>query len=506
MITSEFKFLSKQEAERLLNCISNDKHKLIAMLMLDGGLRVSEVCNLILGDFDFKNKIIRVRSLKKRHGKEERRLVPISNRLYKYLAFYLEKIKEHKPETPLFKGCNGREFISRQTVWKALKSYQIKNGFEPFSPHSLRHSFATHHLASGTKLEEIKTMLGHKRFDTTLIYAQIPTDKLKMRVNALSEKPTPKWKKIINSFSLATKKKGKLINISFSNEFYTIGRNAEISKLEENTDKGINTVIKGAIGVGKSHLLQVFETNTKVLRLDDTESIKKSLVGILLYLFKNDKNKVLALIWKDYTKEQMQKNIQRESTIDLCNKIIEVTEKKEYILLIDDISKITPTGKKIIEKMKDHFTIVCGARQIKANDTSFLWNFEQIEIKPLPRHFALILINQKSSGLEIENWELYRNHIFNQTNGNPRAICELVERYKKEPFLSNEIVREIRHIGALKEIDMSWTIVLFLGVIMATRYMAGEMGAPALKFIGGIAMILLLMLRPLQRSLSRRFL
>lgn len=504
MITSEFKFLSKAEAERLLNSISNDKHKLIAMLMLDGGLRVSEVCELVLGDFDFKNKVVRVRSLKKRHGKVERRLVPISNRLYQLLASYLDKLKNHSAETALFEGCGDRKFISRQAVWKSLKNYQKKNGFEPFSPHSLRHSFATHHLASGTKLEEIKTMLGHKRFDTTLIYTQIPTEKLQERVNALSAKPVSKWQKFLKKFS--GHKKNKLINISFSNEFYTIGRNAEIAKLEDNCQKGINTVVKGNIGVGKSHLLQVFESNRKVLRLDDTESIKKSLVGILLFLFKNDKNQVLNLLWKDFEKEQIQKQIQRESTLNLCDKIIEVTKPKDYILLIDDISRITPTGKKIIERLKDHFVIICGARQIKANDTSFLWNFEQLEVKPLPRHFSLILINQLSSGMEIENWELYRNHIFNQTNGNARAISELVERYKKEPFLSNEIVREIRHIGALAEIDMSWIIVLFLGVVMATRYMAGEMGAPALKFIGGIAMILLLMLRPLQRTLKRRFL
>jgi len=504
MITSEFKFLSKNESERLLNSISNEKHKLIAMLMLDGGLRVTEVCTLTLGDFDFKNKILKVRSLKKRHKKEDRRLVPISNRLYKLLASYLEKIKKHESTTALFKGCGERKFISRQAVWKALKIYQKKNGFQPFSPHSLRHSFATHHLANGTQLEEIKTMLGHKSFDTTLVYAKIPTETLKERVNALSEKPKKKFFSLPSI--LKNRKSSKLINISFSNEFYTIGRNSEIAKLEENSDKGINTVIKGAIGVGKSHLLQVFESNRKVLRLDDTESIKKSLSGILLFLFKNERNKVLNLIWQDFEKEQIQKQIQRESTINLCNKIIESTEPKEYILLIDDISRITPTGKKIIEKLKDHFVIICGARKIKANDTSFLWNFEQIELKTLPRHFALILINQLSSGMEIENWEMYRNHIFNQTNGNPRAISELVDRYKKEPFLSNEVVREVRHIGALQEIDMSWIVVLFLGVIMATRYMAGEMGAPALKFIGGIAMILLLMLRPLQRSLTRRFL
>lgn len=500
MITSSFKFLSKEESERLLNSIKLEKHKLICMLMLDAGLRVTECCTLRLGDFDFKNKLLKVRSLKKR-DKKVFRLVPLSNRLYQLLASYLDKIKNYEPETALFKGCNGNEFISRQAVWKALKKYQKNLGFQPFSPHSLRHSFATHHLAKGTQLEEIKTMLGHKRFDTTLIYAQVPTEKLMERVNAVTTKPVSRWRKWL---SITTTKRNKVINLNFSKEFYTIGRNKEIANLEENAEKGINTILKGAIGVGKSHLLEVFETDRKVLRLDDTESIKKSLAGILLYLHKS-KNKVFNILWKDFTVYEIEKKIQRENTNSLCQLIISSTEPKEYILLIDDISRITPSGKKVLEKLKDHFTIIAGARQIKANDSSFLWNFETLEIKPLQRHFAMTYINQISSGMEIENWELYRNHIYNQTNGNPRAITELVERFRKEPFLTNEIVREVRHIGALKEVDMTWIIILFLGVIMATRYMAGEMQTPALKFIGGIAMIILLMFRPLQRSLQRRF-
>ena len=314
MLTTSFKFLSKSESERLLNSIHHQRHKLIALLMLDAGLRVSEACTLRLGDFDFKNRILKVKSLKKRAKTVKTRLIPISNRLYQELADFLARQKNYNPLTPLFKGCGKREFISRQAVWLALKKYQKKLGFEPFSPHSLRHSFATHHLADGTTLEEIKTMLGHERFDTTLIYAQVPTEKLKERVNSVTSKPVSKWKKWL---SISKPKKDKVINLNFSRDFYTIGRNEEIVHLEENAEKGINTIIKGAIGVGKSHLLEVFETDRKVLRLDDTESIKKSMAGILLYLHHNDKKAVLKLIWKDFEKPEIEKHIQRETTIQL---------------------------------------------------------------------------------------------------------------------------------------------------------------------------------------------
>jgi len=470
--------------------------------MLDAGLRVSEVCTLRLNNFDFKKKLLKPNSLKKR-GSNEIRLIPISDRLYRELANHIDKIKNPIAESPLFKGKAGREFISRIGINNFLKRYQKNLGFENFSPHSLRHSFATHHLAAGTPLEDIKTMLGHKRFDTTLIYTQIPTERLIEQVNKVTTKPKKKW--LQRLFSLTKRRKTKMVNLNFNKDFYTIGRNEEIANLEVNAQKGVNTIVKGSIGVGKSHLLEIFQSQKRILRLDDTESIKKSIANILIYLHKS-KEAVFNLIWKDFTIDEIEKRIQRENTNSLCELLISSVEPKEFILLIDDISKITPTGKKVLERLKDAFVIIAGARYIKANDTSFLWNFEVIEIKPLKRHFAMTMINQISSGMEIENWELYRNHIFNQTNGNPRAITELVERYQKEPFLTNEIVKEVRHMGALKEIDMTWILILFLGVLMATRYMAGEMEEPALKFIGGVAMILLLMYRPLQRTLQRKFL
>ena len=503
MITSSFKYLSKEESERLVNSISFLRHKVLTLLMLDAGLRVSEACTLVLGDFDFKKKLLKVKSLKKKN-ENSWRLVPLSSRLYQSVAELIERFKKYDYDTPLFSGCSGRKFISRQSVWQALQKYQVRSNLPKFSPHSLRHSFATHHLANGTKLEEIKTMLGHKNFDTTLIYSHIPSDQLMARVNSVTSVKLKWSQKILRLFNYYTK--NKLINLDFSNNALTLGRNNEIAHLSDNITKSVNTIVLGAVGVGKSKLLETIVTDKKILKLDDTESIKQSLVNILLYLFQNDKQAVLNLLWKDFDKVEIVKKMQRENTYSLCDKIMDSTSRHEYVLLVDNISNITPVGKKIIEKFKDHFIIICGARNIKIKDTSFLWNFEKLELKPLNRHFSLLMINNLSIGMEIENWELYRNHIFTQTNGNPRAISELVSRYKKEPFVTNMVVREIKHIGALKEIDMTWLIVIFLGVIMATRYMAKELDEPGLKFIGSVAMIALLMMRPMMYSLKRKFL
>jgi hypothetical protein len=82
--------------------------------------------------------------------------------------------------------------------------------------------------------------------------------------------------------------------------------------------------------------------------LDDTDNIKKSLAQILLYLFKEKKP---FWRWKDFTTDEINK-IQRENVIHLCD-IIASVPAFEYCLIIDDISSITPTTKKVIERLKD---------------------------------------------------------------------------------------------------------------------------------------------------------
>ena len=501
MLVKPFHYISKEESEIVIKTLKSKHHKVIILLMLDCGLRVTEACSIKFKNFDFKNRTITLQSLKKKS--KSLRTIPISNRLYQSLADYLQNFKKNLgSESYVFPSKNGEKHISRKTIWGVLKCLKSKTLIQNLHPHALRHSFATHHLSAGTSLPEIKEMLGHKSYNTTLIYAEIPTERLKERVNAVTSKPIS-WPQKIYNF-IIPKKKAKLINLDFTESYFTIGRNEELKLLNNNTQIGVNTLLIGSIGTGKTHILNNLETTKKILKLDDTEAIKKSLIQILLYLYK-EKQTISTLLWKDFTLNEIQKKIQRENIIHLCDTIIATVQPKEYVLVIDDISAITNTAKKVIERLKDTFIIIAAAREVKANNLSFIWNFERLEIKHLPRKYALQLIQQLSSGLEVENWEIFRNHIIDQTNGNPRAITELIQRYKKEPFLDTQTIKEIKHTGALKEIDMTWLIVMFLGMMTVLRYMARDFDEPALRFIGSIAMVGLLMFRPIMNSLKRKF-
>ncbi|MDR7695259.1 tyrosine-type recombinase/integrase [Riemerella anatipestifer] len=388
--------------------------------------------------------------------------------------------------------------------WKVLKAYGKKLGIQNLHPHTLRHTFATHHfLNNGTKLEEIKTMLGHSSYDTTLIYAQIPTEQLSKKIEAVTTQKRNFWVRIQQKFF--PPKKTKLINLSFNKNYFTIGRNEELSKLNVNAELGINTIIIGDIGTGKTHLLENLKTNKKILKFEDDRMAKKSLMYMMLHLLKGDKENMLSLLYGDIGIEAVEKKIQRESALFICDKIMTIVEPKEYILLIDNITDITTASKRIIERLKDTFVIICAARYIKNSNTSFLWNFEKIDLKNLSRENAIKFIQQNAFGLEVESWEDFRNHIYQQTNGNPRAMAEMIDRYRKEPFLTLDIVKNIKHSGALPEIDFTFIIVVFLGIITALRYASRELDEPALRMIGSIGLILLIISRPLFKELKRKF-
>lgn len=504
MLVKQFNYISKEEANKLLDAITFPKHKVIVLLMLDAGLRVSEACSIKYKNFDFKNKTLTIQSAKKK-GAKHLRTVPLSNRLYQAIAIYLESTKIKKdPNAFLFPSSSTVEgHISRKTIWDAINKIKQEKDIPNLHPHALRHSFATHHLSAGSSLPQIKEMLGHSNFNTTLIYAAVPTEELRERVNTVTNSPLKWYNKLFNF--IAPKPRQKLINLDFSESYFTVGRNDELLTLNNNIQKKINTLITGPIGVGKSHLLKNITTDNKILRLDDTENIKKSLIQILLYLYK-EKEAVLKMLWKDATLEEINKKVQRENTIHLCDTIISAVKPLEYCLIIDDITTITPTAKKVIERLKDSFIIIAAAREIKATNTSFIWNFERIQLKPLNRKESFQLIHQLASNLDYENKDVFCSHIYDQTNGNPRAINELINRYKKEPFLDIETIKEIRHTGALREIDMTWIVILFLGLVTCLRYLSRDLDEPALRFIGTIAMMVLFMFRPLYANFRRKFL
>jgi integrase/recombinase XerD len=156
--------LSKPQGER---------NRTLLETLYSCGLRVSELITLQISDLFFEEGFIRVL------GKgNKQRFVPINLQTEKYITFYKDTIRNHIPvqkgfEDTLFLNRRGKQ-LTRVMIFTIIKDLCIKTGFKKkISPHTFRHSFATHLLENGADLRAIQQMLGHESITTTEIYMHL---------------------------------------------------------------------------------------------------------------------------------------------------------------------------------------------------------------------------------------------------------------------------------------------------------------------------------------------
>ena len=111
---------------------------------------------------------------------------------------------------------------------------------------------------------------------------------------------------------------------------------------------------------------------------------------------------------------------------------------------------------------------------------------ERLEITNLPPDDARRLIRQASAGVEIEDRRLLETHLLQQTNGNPRAILESVDRLRKEPAVTRNAVRELSHTGAQQQFDMTPVVILPLIAITAFRFIARGLDSMDFYLVAGL--------------------
>jgi integrase/recombinase XerD len=177
-------FLSVEEIEQLIGALDLSKpegmrNKALLEVLYGCGLRVSELINLKLSNLSLEIEYIKVVG----KGNKER-LVPIGQSAIKYLKHYIEEIRVHASIKP---GKEDYVFInrlgtplSRVMIFMIVKDLAVKAGIKKnISPHTFRHSFATHLIEGGADLRAVQEMLGHESITTTEIYTHLDRDYLR---------------------------------------------------------------------------------------------------------------------------------------------------------------------------------------------------------------------------------------------------------------------------------------------------------------------------------------
>lgn len=175
--------LSGPEVDRLLAAPdvtrpTGIRDKAILETFYGTGIRVSELCGLRMGDVHGEEGYIRCIG----KGNKER-IVPIGRQALHWIGRYLDEVRTHTAAAastePVFLSRLGRGF-ARQSLWRLIRTYARRAGIaKTVTPHTLRHSFASHLLANGAPLRIIQEMLGHADITTTQQYTHIDANRLK---------------------------------------------------------------------------------------------------------------------------------------------------------------------------------------------------------------------------------------------------------------------------------------------------------------------------------------
>lgn len=175
-------FLSADEVAKLIESVNGDfkyslRDKAILELLYGCGLRVSELLSIRREDIFLKEDFIRVKG----KGSKER-IIPLGSKAKKAIIKYITEerpILDKKKSSFLFLTRKGNK-LSRMGLWKRFREYLLKSGItKKCTPHTLRHSFATHLLERGATLRTVQLLLGHSDISTTQIYTHVDRNYLR---------------------------------------------------------------------------------------------------------------------------------------------------------------------------------------------------------------------------------------------------------------------------------------------------------------------------------------
>ena len=168
--------LNKEEISKMLEATLNLKHRLVLMFLYYTGIRLNEIVNLKWEDIDFERDTIHLKTAK---GEKER-IIFLHEKLKNFIEYF-----GIKKESFAFMSNLGKKYDKR-TIQMIVKNAAERAGIgKKITPHTLRHSFATHLLEAGADIRHIQKLLGHSSLQTTQIYTHVANKDIKKLANLL---------------------------------------------------------------------------------------------------------------------------------------------------------------------------------------------------------------------------------------------------------------------------------------------------------------------------------
>lgn len=280
------------------------------------------------------------------------------------------------------------------------------------------------------------------------------------------------------------------------------GRDVEIQILKENIQKKRHVLLTGKMGCGKSAVLrEVYEYFCEIGKVPILMSVQSTpLKSLLLDLGRQLHERYMALklpgfeegIVENLEWKQLNRRFTRMNAREQTGCVLDSVQNKGYVIILDQLEKVTPTGQAFIETLLGRACIVGATCDQKSGGqlARMWWRFKKIEINNLGKKEAMELIDKlvEENKVLASDMKMFKREVYKKSQGNPMAIIDIINAGSLERYVSQRQIREMEHHDAGKrEFDLT-PFVLFIGVIaVGARFVALGMNNVDLYILAGIA-------------------
>ncbi|MBI2503811.1 MAG: tyrosine-type recombinase/integrase [Candidatus Latescibacteria bacterium] len=515
---SSFQVPTPEELTALRAVPKHRRDQALIEVLAGCGLRVSEVCALQVAHLHWTGEAPFLRIVGK--GGQERR-VPLNLQTQDALRAWLEA----RPRFQRFLVfCNLRtgKQLTRKAVWAALRRHSRQAGLRSLSPHLLRHSFGAGLAQRQVPLAQISALMGHASMLSAQRYLAAGTS-LPAAVAQLDQRSSlARWWSCLRNRSYRFF--GESLPTPAGTTSQTVGRQTELQQLQAHADQRVDTLLLGPAGVGKSHLLAQL-SGERLIRLVRLSPPKQALLEIAEALHSRGvfqpttgasslptagepvppsaAESVQGPQGESATGrsagrapqedfEVFKKQHHRTSIQGWLRLVLDAVEKDQWVLVIDDLSGLSPYLGRLLDQLGGKFRIIAALREVKRGYTSHFSRFERLSLANLSRRETQQLLRQHLAGLAVEDRTLLETHLWEHSGGNPRALLEMIERLRREPGVSCEAVRQLHHPGAHRQIDLTPIILIPAVLLVAARFIARGLGDTEAYILAGIGAALVM--------------